>query len=226
PMEDGPMRDDIIAMAEADNVPADDVFVFDQSRQHDRISANVSGLFGTMRISLNDNLLERTTPEEVKAVMGHEIGHYVLSHVWIIVGVMALVLGLGFYIASRLVPPFLARHGAKWGVRDIEDPAVTPLLFAIIGVYFMLMTPVTNTLIRWNESAADIYGLNAAQEPDGFARVAMRLSEYRKIEPSALEEFIFFDHPSGRTRVRMAMDWKAENVENPQMVIPAAAHEE
>ncbi len=226
PMEDGPLRDDIIAMAEADNVPADDVFVFNQSRQHDRISANVSGLFGTMRISLNDNLLERTSPEEVKAVMGHEIGHYVLSHIWVLVGVMSLILGLGFFIASRLVPAMLARHGKKWGVTDITDPAVTPLLFAIIGVYFMLMTPVTNTLIRWNESAADIYGLNAAREPDGFARVAMRLSEYRKIEPSALEEFIFFDHPSGRTRVRMAMDWKAANVENPQMVIPAAPHEE
>ena len=220
-MEDGPLRDDIIAMAEADNVPADDVFVFDQSRQHDRISANVSGLFGTMRISLNDNLLERTTPEEVKAVMGHEIGHYVLNHVWIIVGIMTLLLGIGFYIASRAIPAVLARHGEKWGVRGIDDPAVMPLLVIIITVYFTALTPVTNTLIRWNESAADIYGLNAAREPDGFARVAMRLSEYRKIEPSALEEFIFFDHPSGRTRVRMAMDWKAENVENPQMVIPA-----
>lgn len=222
-MEDGPLRDEIIAMAEADNVPADNVYVFDQSRQHDRISANVSGLFGTMRISLNDNLLERTTPEEVKAVMGHEIGHYVLGHVWMLVAIMTLLLGLGFYLASRILPAILARYGENWGVRGIGDPAVLPLLVIVITIYFTLLTPVTNSLIRWNESAADAYGLDAAREPDGFARVAMRLSEYRKIEPSALEELLFFDHPSGRTRVRMAMEWKARNVANPQMVIPAPA---
>ena len=64
------------------------------------------------------------------------------------------------------------------------------------------------------------FGLDAAREPDGFAKVAMRLSEYRKIEPGALEEALFFDHPSGRTRVQMAMEWKAKNVPNPQVVRP------
>lgn len=66
----------------------------------------------------------------------------------------------------------------------------------------------------------DFLGLDAAREPAGFAKVAMRLSEYRKIEPSALEEALFFDHPSGRTRVRMAMEWKAANVPTPQIVVP------
>ena len=74
------------------------------------------------------------------------------------------------------------------------------------------MTPVLNTLIRTNESEADAFGLDAAREPDGFASIAMKLSEYRKIEPGALEEALFFDHPSGRTRVRMAMEWKAKHL--------------
>jgi STE24 endopeptidase len=89
----------------------------------------------------------------------------------------------------------------------------------------MLMTPVQNTLIRAVESQADAFGLDAARQPDGFASVAMKLSQYRKIEPSALEEFLFYDHPSGRTRVRMSMDWKAANVENPVMVAPQAEDE-
>ncbi len=226
PMAEGPLRERILAMAEANDVPADTIYVFDQSKQHDRISANVSGLFGTMRISLNDNLLERTSPEEVESVMGHEMGHYVLNHVWILVIVMSGIVALGLWLAARLAPPILARYGERWGVRAIEDPAVVPLLSIIVTVYFLAMTPVTNSLIRWNEDQADIFGLNAAQRPDGFARVAMRLSQYRKIEPSALEEFIFFDHPSGRTRVRMAMDWKAKNVENPQMVVPEPMSDE
>lgn len=220
PMEEGPLRDDILAMAVANDVPADNVYVFDQSKQHDRISANVSGLFGTMRISLNDNLLERTSPAEVRAVMGHEIGHYVLGHIWILIAAMTAILGLGLFIAARLAPRLIARFGEKWGVRDVADPAVVPVLSIIITAYFFAMTPVLNSLIRWNESAADAFGLDAAREPDANALVDMRLSQYRKIEPSPLEEIIFFDHPSGRTRVRMAMEWKAANVDNPQMVIP------
>jgi STE24 endopeptidase len=212
PMEAGPMRDQILAMARAHDVPAENVYVFDQSRQHNRISANVSGLGPTIRISLNDNLLSRASPAEVKAVMGHELGHYVLGHVWKLLLVFGLVILVGFFVLARLTPRILARWGERWGVRDVADPASAPLLTAIFGVYILLATPVVNTLIRTNESEADAFGLDAAREPDGFAATAMKLSEYRKIEPSPLEEAIFFDHPSGRTRVRMAMEWKARHL--------------
>jgi STE24 endopeptidase len=79
PMQEGPLREQILGMARANHVPADNVYVFDASKQTKRISANVSGLGPTIRISLNDNLLNRTSPPEVKAVMGHELGHYVRS---------------------------------------------------------------------------------------------------------------------------------------------------
>jgi STE24 endopeptidase len=222
PMADGPLRTSILAMAEANDVPADNVYVFDQSRQHDRISANVSGMFGTMRISLNDNLLERTSPEEVEAVMGHELGHYVLNHGLILITVMTAIFGLGFFLVAKLTPAILARHGSRWGIRGVDDPAAFPVFVIVLTAYLFVMTPALNSLIRIVESQADAFGLEAARQPDGFAAVAMRLSEYRKIEPSALEEMIFFDHPSGRTRVRMSMDWKAANVDNPQLVDPTA----
>ncbi|MBC7987668.1 MAG: M48 family metallopeptidase [Sphingomonadaceae bacterium] len=220
PMAEGPLRDRILAMAEANDVPARDVFVFDQSKQHDRISANVSGLFGTMRISLNDNLLERTSPAEVEAVMGHELGHYVLNHVIIGVAYITAILGLGLFVVAWLTPRILARRGERWGVRGVDDPAVVPVFAIILSVYLLVMTPVLNTMTRVFESQADAFGLDAARQPDGFAAIAMKLSEYRKIEPSAFEEFVFFDHPSGRTRVRMAMEWKAANVESPRIVRP------
>jgi STE24 endopeptidase len=212
PMEPGPLRDEIIAMARAHDVPAEHVYVFDQSRQHNRISANVSGLGPTIRISLNDNLLTRGSPAEVKAVMGHELGHYVLGHVTRLFLVFGFIILAGFFLVWWLAPKFLARRGERWGVTDVADPASLPLLTAIFSVYILLATPLLNTLVRTNESEADAFGLEAAREPDGFAATAMKLSEYRKIEPSALEEAIFFDHPSGRTRVRMAMEWKARHL--------------
>ena len=219
-LEDGPLRDRIEAVAAQYEIPAEHIYVFDQSKQHKRISANVSGLGPTIRISLNDNLLERTSEEEILAVMGHEMGHYKLHHTWWIVGILLSLFALGLFVTSRVAPALIRRYGERWGVRDMGDPASLPVLAICLGLWMFLMTPATNSLIRWAESKADAFGLDAAQEPDGFAKVAMRLSEYRKIEPGPLEEFVFFDHPSGATRVRMAMQWKADNVENPQVVVP------
>ena len=219
-MEQGPLRDKIEAVAAKYDIPAEHIYVFDQSKQHKRISANVSGLGPTIRISLNDNLLERTSEPEILAVMGHEMGHYKLNHVWRLVGIMMALLGLGLFLTSRIAPGLIAKYGERWGVRDIADPASMPVLGICLAVYMLVMSPAFDTLIRINESQADAFGLEAAREPDGFAKVAMRLSEYRKIEPGPIEEFLFFDHPSGATRVRMAMEWKAKNVENPQIVVP------
>ncbi len=225
-MEPGPLRDRIVAMAAEHDVPTEHIYVFNQSKQHKRISANVSGVGPTIRISLNDNLLERTAPEEVAAVMGHELGHYVLGHTWRSIFIIALIMALGLFLIAKIAPKLIARYGEKWGVRDITDPAVLPLFGLLLTIYFLAATPAFNTLIRVNESDADLFGLNAAKEPDGFAKVAMRLSEYRKIEPGAIEEMLFFTHPSGATRVRMAMEWKAKNTDNPVVVQPGPLEKE
>lgn len=216
----GPVRERIVAMARANEVPAEHIYLFDASRQSKRISANVSGIGPTIRISLNDNLLNRSSEAEVAAVMGHELGHYVLGHVWRNITALSLLAGLLLFLASRAAPALIARYGARWGVRDLADPASLPVLSIVLAVLGLFATPVTNTLIRVNESEADAFGLNAAKEPDGFASIAMKLSEYRKIEPGPVEEALFFDHPSGATRVRMAMQWKKDHVPGAQMVVP------
>ena len=86
-----------------------------------------------------------------------------------------------------------------------------PLLIALFSVYLFVLTPVTNTIVRVAEEEADIFGLNAAREGDGFAEVDLKLTEYRKADPGPVEEFIFYDHPSPRKRIYSAMRWKAEN---------------
>src|SRR6202790_4838615 len=81
-LDDPKVVDPILSMARANGIPARNVFKIDASRQSTRMSANVSGFANTMRITLNDNLLSRGSPEEIQAVMGHEMGHYVLNHVY------------------------------------------------------------------------------------------------------------------------------------------------
>lgn len=216
----GPVRERILAMAAANHVPAEHVYVYDASRQSNRISANVSGLGPTVRISLNDNLLERTSEPEIAAIMGHEIGHYVLGHNWRLLVVIGLLAGVFCYLLHRSVPGLVRRFGARWGIRSVDDPASMPVFGVMLAVLALISTPITNTIIRLNESAADAFGLDAAREPDGFAMAAMRLAEYRKIEPGWIEEALLYDHPSGATRVRMAMAWKRAHSPEAPLVRP------
>lgn len=212
PLPAGPVRDETLSLARANGIPADKVHVFDASRQTKRISANVSGLFGTTRISLNDNLLSRTSLPEIRAVMAHEMGHYVLNHSLKLTVSFTLLL-LGGLLFVRFSWGWAAsRFANRYGVHGIADPAGLPLLAALFSVYMLLMTPAFNTIIRSAETEADLFGLNAAREPEGFAEAIFKLAEYRKLEPGALEEIVFFDHPSGHTRIHAAMRWKAENL--------------
>lgn len=213
PMKAGSVRSEILRIAHEQGIPTNDVYVVDASRQTKRISANVSGLGPTVRIALNDNLLNRSTLGGIKAVMGHEMGHYKLHHIQKLLLYLTLMALAGFLVTYWAVPKLLARHGERWGVREVSDPGSAPVFMGLLALLGIPGGILFNSIIRYHESEADAFGLEAAREPDGFAMTAMQLSEYRKIEPAKWEELIFFDHPSGRTRVHMAMAWKAENLD-------------
>jgi STE24 endopeptidase len=210
-LQDPRIKDPILSLARANGIPASDVYEFDASRQSNRVSANVSGFAGTLRISLNDNLLKRCTLPEIETTMGHEMGHYVLNHGYKGLVMNGVLVVIGFAFLSWSINSSLVRWGEKWDVRGITDVAVLPLAVIAFSLYFFLMSPVTNTISRTLEYEADMYGLNTAQQPDGEANVDMLLGEYRKLDPGPFEEFIFYDHPSGRTRITAAMRWKAEH---------------
>lgn len=212
PLEDSALKTEILAMARSHGIPAGNVYSFDASRQSNRISANVSGMFGTTRISLNDNLLERTSPETVKAVLGHEMGHYVLGHMYTQVAFLAVMLFLGFAFVRWAFGRVLARFGERWSVRGIGDVAGLPLVVALFSVFSFVATPIDNSMTRLAEEQADAFGLDAAREPDGFAQAAVLLADYRKMRPGPVEEAIFHDHPSGWNRIHRAMTWKARHM--------------
>ena len=212
PLEDPAIREPILALARANQIPVDKVFVVDASRQTTRVSANVAGFLGTTRIALNDNLLKQCTLPEIRQVMGHEMGHYVLNHGAKLATYGAIFFLVGFGLTSLGFDALVRKRGAAWGVRGIGDPAGLPIVALIFATYSFLATPISNTFGRVTEAEADIFGLNTSREPDGMAKVALKLGTYRKLDPTPMEEFIFFDHPSGRARIRMAMDWKAAHL--------------
>jgi len=225
-LADPAVRGPILRLARAQGVTAGDVWVFDASRQTKRVSANVSGVAGTMRISLNDNLLNRCSLAEIEAVMGHEVGHYVLHHVYKTILFFAVVIVIGFALLKWGFERVAAARGARWGIRGVDDPAGLPLALTLLSVYFFALTPVLNSWTRIEEAEADLFGINASGQPDGEARGDLMLGEYRKLDPSPLEEILLFDHPSGRSRILMAMRWKAEHLAEAQANASGAAEED
>ena len=212
PLENQRIKQSILSLARANEIPATDVYEVDASKQSKRVSANVSGFLGTDRITLNDNLLARCSSECILGVMGHEMGHYVMHHIYKAVIFFTIVISVMFWLLRNGLERALARFGERWQLRGIGDTASLPVAVLILTTLGFLFTPISNSYTRTQEFEADLYGLNAARQPDGEAEADVLLGEYRKMDPSAFEEVIFFDHPSGRTRIDAAMRWKAENL--------------
>jgi len=227
PVSDGVVKHEVLALAKANGVPVDNVYEFDASRQTTRVSANVSGFLGTAAVRLNDNLLNRASLPEIRAVMGHEIGHYTLNHMAKMLWELCVLVTLAFAFAAWAMQRLLASHGERWRIGGVADVAALPLLMAVFSVCAFIGTPVLNTMVRMQETEADYFGVNSSREPLGMAEAMLKLVEYRKADPGPLEEVIFFDHPSARHRILQAMRWREQMGESGALPLmapqPAAA---
>ena len=209
PVPDGEVRDALLVMAERAGVPADRIFVYDGSRQSNNFTANVSGVGGSARIAISDVAFKGASLDEVKAVTGHEIGHYVLGHVWRSVGILSLVAAVLFFLIDRLFPVAARALGSAAGV---SDPLGLPVLLALVSVLGVFAQPVLNSLTRISEAEADRYSLETVNLPDALSSALVKTAEYRYPRPGVIEEVLFYSHPSVEKRVRAAMEWKAANL--------------
>lgn len=208
PVPPGPVRTALIEMAAEAGIPPDRIFVYDGSRQSNNFTANVSGVFGSARIAISDIALGQASLDEVMAVTGHEIGHYVLGHVWLRIAVISVLAMLFFFAADRIFPRFARLFGFGG---DLRDPAGVPVFTFIVSLLGIVATPVNNAVIRMGEREADAYSLRTVNLPDALATALVKTAEYRYPRPQAWQEILFYTHPSVEKRVRAAMEWKAAN---------------
>jgi STE24 endopeptidase len=206
PVPEGPVRTALLEMADQADIPHEKLLMFDGSRQSNNFTANVSGVFGTGRIAISDVALKQASLDEVKAVTGHEVGHYVLGHVWRIVFLFAGLAMLGFFLADRLFGRVAALFGST---AQVSDPEGLPVLLFLVSVIAILAQPALSSVTRIGESEADAYSLRTVNLPDALATALVKTAEYRYPRPSVFEEVAFYSHPSVERRVRRAMEWKA-----------------
>ena len=220
PIPQGEVRDAVLAMANAVNIPADRIFIYDGSRQSNNFTANVSGIGGAARIAISDVALKQASLDEVRAVTGHEIGHYVLGHVWRFVIMLSVLAIVFFFLADRLFARFARLFGSK--TIQIGDPRGLPVLIFVLSLLGIFAVPITNSLTRIGESEADAYSLQMVNLPDALAGALVKTAEYRYPRPHPVQEMLFYTHPSVERRVRRAMEWKAAHLPsaNPAATLP------
>lgn len=209
PAPPGAVRDAVVDLAHKTGTPDDKIFIFNGTKQSDRYTANVSGVFGSARVALSDAMFKKNADlSEIRAVVGHEMGHYVLNHGLKGAAIITVLSAIAFWLVNLLFPLFRGLLGGD-RIRDISDPAGMPVLFAVLAFVSTLATPAINTLTRTQEAEADHFSMVHANEPDGMARALIKTAEYRAPSPTPLEEIFFYDHPSVENRIRAAMEWKA-----------------
>lgn len=208
PVPPGEVRTALEQIADDVDIPKDRIFMYDGSRQSERFTANVSGIGPTARIAISDVALKEASLDEVRAVTGHEAGHYKLGHIWRYVVIFPLIAMALFYLLNRLFTPVARLLGSD---ARLDEPRGLPV-FAVVGSLLgLLVTPVTNSLTRIGENEADQYSLETVNEPEALATALVKTAEYRYPRPGPLQEMVFYTHPSVEKRVLRAMEWKANH---------------
>ncbi len=206
PLPEGPLRSDLLSLAEKAGIRNASVLVEDTSTRTSHVNAYVTGLGPSARIVLNDTALEELPHDQILAVIGHEMGHYAEYHVLIGAGAGAIGTGLILGLLAMLLPRLAARYGPAFRLRGLNDLAALPLVVLTIYIVGLLGEPVSSAVSRTMEKRADVYGLRITGLNDATARLMVGFAERDLSDPNPppLLHFWFGTHPTLSERIEFA----------------------
>jgi STE24 endopeptidase len=210
PMPPSPLRSQIEQLATQAGIAGAPIFVVDSSRRTAKLNAYVTGLGSSHRIVLWDNLINKLPAEQVLAIIGHEIGHYVLHHIYWGFGISVLASACGLALLQFLGEPLRRRLPAAWGIRSLHDLTIIPAAALGSLLLALVTSPVESAISRAMEHQADAYGLQLTQNGPAMARSFISLSERNLSEPNPPKwiVFWFFSHPPLQERIDFALKTK------------------
>jgi Zn-dependent protease with chaperone function len=211
PLGDQALKQDIQHLASTAGIEGSDIFEVDASRQSSKINAYVTGLFATKRIVLYDTLIKNFSRDEILFVMAHEMGHYVMNHVWWGVLVGAVLVFLGGWLVDLTIRPFIRKFHRRLGYDSLGNVASFPLVLLFVVVINFVFQPIGNGISRVMEHQADVYGLETADVTKGEAiRAFDKLSVFNlsNPDPNPVIEFWFYTHPSLKKRMAFVESFK------------------
>jgi STE24 endopeptidase len=207
PMPPGQLRTDLLALAEENGTPVQDVLVSDASRRTTALNAYVSGFGATRRIVVYDTTLARLSDDEIESIAAHELGHVANDDVLTgtLMGALGAAAGVALLGWLLSATPLLRRAG----VDSPADPAVIPLVLLLVAIGSLAATPVQNLVSRHIEARADVHALDLTGDPQTFEAMQRRLAVTNLAEPDppAAWQWFFGSHPTTRERIGLAEDW-------------------
>lgn len=206
PLKDQVLKQRLLDLASKAGIEGSRVYEVDKSKQTKEMNAYVTGLGPTNRIVLWDTILAKMNHDELIAVMGHEMGHYVLKHIWkglafgLVVSFFVLLIGQKFY----------DRGLGRFGIRGAGDPASWPWFLVVVTVISFFLTPVLTGYSRCQEHQSDIFSLELTHDNVSMASAFVKLTEDSKANPypHPFIEFWRYSHPSIGRRVAFALSYK------------------
>ena len=203
PMKDKALENEVLAVATCAGVDGARVYEVNKSVDTEKVNAYVTGVGNTKRIVLWDTLLARLSPSQIRFVVGHELGHYVLGHVWISILFSSTLTLLGLFGVYRTADLLLVRFGTRFGFSQLSDPASLPLLLLLLSVFSFVMTPAALALSRYHEREADRYGLELTHDNRAAATgfVALQRQNLAVPRPGRLFKVFRASHPPIGERV-------------------------
>jgi Zn-dependent protease with chaperone function len=196
------------------DIPRDRMFLMLASEKVNSLNAYVSGVGASKRVVVWDTTIARMTTGQILFVFGHEMGHYVLGHLWMGMALGCLGILVFLFVVYHLLHRVLARWGARWSIRSLDDWASLPVLILALSIFSFIGDPVSNAFSRMLEHNADIYGLEVIHGvvPDSSQAAAQSFQILGEVglsdpNPSPFVEFWLYDHPSIADRVRFAAEY-------------------
>lgn len=210
PLRDASLRQALLDEASRAGIAQSRVYQVDKSKQTKEMNAYVTGIGPSARIVMWDTLLAKLDRDEILAVMGHEMGHYVLKHLWQGIAFGIAISFLGFWIAQRLFEWGLARWGTRWRVGDRGDAAALPWLLIVSSVLAFLLSPVYSGYSRHIEHQADVFGLELTHLNEAMASSFVKFAEDSKADPRPPRfiEWWRYSHPSLGRRIDFVLAYK------------------
>lgn len=203
PLPDAPLAERIETLANIAGVPIEDVYISDTDNTTFESNAFVTGVGASKRIVLDDTLLTFYTDDEIVSIVGHEIGHYALHHIWYDILVLTASTFVSFYLLFLALGYAVQRFGASFGARRINDITLYPLIGALLGLIGLFTAPATSYVSRTFEAQADAYELHLAANPQASASSLKKMAyqSFTDPDPSPLMQWWFGSHPSMKERV-------------------------
>ena len=220
PLQDQVLKQKLLDLASRAGIEGSRVYQVNKSKQTKTMNAYVTGIGPTNRIVMWDTLLMKMNHDEVLGVMGHEMGHYVMKHIWKTLAFLLALSGLVFYVIGRLYEPGLSRWGSRWGVTGRGDPASLPWLLVIASAAAFLLSPVISGYSRAQEHQADMFALEVTHLNEPFATAFVQMAEDSKRDPSPhpFIKFWRYTHPPIAERIPFALQYKPWEKGEPNQV--------